>query len=147
MSPNGEAIIKPGNVSGLAHYPQARQVDANARTLYISGITGRRADGSIDGVSVNNNGETAINVGQQTETVFDNIEDIIKQATNDQGGLGNIVDATIFLTDMADYKEMNAVWNRRFPVTKDSPARTCVAVKALPSPQLIVEVKVVALVN
>jgi 2-iminobutanoate/2-iminopropanoate deaminase len=44
--------------------------------------------------------------------------------------LSHIVKVTVFLTDMADFTEMNAVYARHFE--EPYPARTTVAVKALP---------------
>ena len=41
-----------------------------------------------------------------------------------------MVKANIFITDMADYAAMNAAYAKAF--TKPYPARTCVAVAALP---------------
>ena len=44
-------------------------------------------------------------------------------------GFGNVVKTTCFLADMADFAEFNAVYEKYF-ISK--PARSCVAVKALP---------------
>lgn len=44
--------------------------------------------------------------------------------------LKNTVKTTVFLTDMADFAEVNGVYAEFFPGTK--PARSCIAVKALP---------------
>lgn len=58
-----------------------------------------------------------------------------------------MVDATVFLTDMADYKGMNEEWNKVWPEKKGAPARTCVQVAALPSEKLNVEIKCMAIVE
>lgn len=44
--------------------------------------------------------------------------------------LRDVVKATVYLTDMADYSRVNAVYEKAFAPHK--PARTCVAVSALP---------------
>jgi len=45
-------------------------------------------------------------------------------------GLGDVVSVNVYLTDMASYPQLNAVYARRF--TEPFPARACVAVSALP---------------
>ncbi len=45
-------------------------------------------------------------------------------------GLGQVVKATVFLLDMADYAEMNEIWTAVFGDHR--PARSAVAVAALP---------------
>jgi 2-aminomuconate deaminase len=47
-----------------------------------------------------------------------------------------------FLRDMADFPAYNAVYGEFFG--SDGPARTTVAVAALPHPQLLIEIKAVA---
>lgn len=44
--------------------------------------------------------------------------------------LGDVVSVTVYLTDMDRYDEFNRIYSRRFP--PPYPARTCVAVAALP---------------
>jgi 2-aminomuconate deaminase len=57
--------------------------------------------------------------------------------------LANLVDITVFLTDMTHYKRMNEAYNLYFNLTT-GPTRTCVAVKELPHKNLLVEIKGVA---
>ena len=46
-------------------------------------------------------------------------------------GLSDVVEARVYLTDMDRYGELNEVYGARF--SAPYPARTCVAVKALPA--------------
>ncbi len=46
-------------------------------------------------------------------------------------GLADVVSVTVYLTDMTRYAEFNAIYAERFP--DPYPARTCVAVAALPA--------------
>lgn len=55
-------------------------------------------------------------------------------------GLENAVKTTVFLTDMADFAEVNGAYAEFFP--QDPPARSCVAVAALPK-NARVEIEVV----
>jgi enamine deaminase RidA (YjgF/YER057c/UK114 family) len=55
-----------------------------------------------------------------------------------------VVDATVFLVDMErDYTGMNKEWDRVWPDRAQAPARTTVAVRALPRPEILVEIKCV----
>ena len=145
MSTNGDLVIV--GTPGLAHYPQARSLPPSGRTLLLSGVTARRSDGTIAGVSTAKDGSTIIDIEEQTAVVLENIEAVIKKATDNKGGLQNVADATIFLTDLkGDYAGMNAVWNKTWKSHEVAPARTCVGVRELPNEKLIVEFKVTALI-
>lgn len=56
-------------------------------------------------------------------------------------GLRDVVSATVYLTDMQRYAELNAIYAARFPAPY--PARACVAVAALPAGAQV-EIQVVA---
>jgi 2-iminobutanoate/2-iminopropanoate deaminase len=63
----------------------------------------------------------------QTQRVLENLNIILE----DQGlSLKNVVKTTVFLTNLADFADMNEVYARFF--TRDYPARTTVQVAALP---------------
>lgn len=66
-------------------------------------------------------------VTAQTHRVFDNLEAALKDA-----GLtmDHVIKCNVYLIDMADFGAMNAAYEQRF--AKPYPARTTVAVKALP---------------
>ncbi len=66
-------------------------------------------------------------VVEQTEQAVRNVEAILAAAGCT---LADVVKATLYLTDMADYGRVNAVYEKAFAPHK--PARTCVAVSALP---------------
>ena len=66
-------------------------------------------------------------VAAQTTRIFANLQAVLKTVGRD---LGHIVKVTVFLTTMADFAEMNAVYARHFD--PPYPARTTVAVQALP---------------
>ena len=63
----------------------------------------------------------------QTEQAISNTERILAAAGCT---LQDVVKSVLYLTDMQDYARVNAVYERRFAPHK--PARTCVAVSALP---------------
>ena len=66
-------------------------------------------------------------VVEQTEQAIRNVEAILAGAGCT---LDDVVKVTLYLTDMADYGRVNAVYEKAF--RPHEPARTCVAVSALP---------------
>jgi 2-iminobutanoate/2-iminopropanoate deaminase len=78
-------------------------------------------------------------VATQTEQVFKNIQAILEAAGTD---LSRVLRCGVFLVDMGEFQAMNAVYARVFG--EHRPARTTVAVSALPHPGLRVEIDAVA---
>lgn len=66
-------------------------------------------------------------ISARTHQVLHNLKAIAKEAGGDLSG---IVKTTIFLTDLADFREVNEVYASYFPATP--PARSTVQVAALP---------------
>ena len=77
-------------------------------------------------------GKLVQGIKSQTEQSLTNIDAIL----NSVGwGLDNVIKVRIYLADMADYKEMNEVYAKKFPA--DQPARIAIAVKGLPMDALV----------
>jgi 2-iminobutanoate/2-iminopropanoate deaminase len=66
-------------------------------------------------------------IPEQTARALANVRAILEAAGS---GMGSVVKTTVFLTDMADFAEMNAAYADAFG--HHHPARSTVAVKALP---------------
>ncbi|KAJ4252431.1 hypothetical protein NW762_011032 [Fusarium torreyae] len=151
MSPNGEAfLIKPDAPEGATRFPQARLSPTSAhRTVYISGTACVRPDdGTWPGVMQNSDGTQTLDIRKQTAAVLENINNIIKGATNGKGGIHNVIDAVVYILDMeSQYEGMNEEWNKVFTSRATAPARATIGVKELPDPRMIVEVKAVAVVE
>ena len=73
----------------------------------------------------------------QAEQVFKNIAAVLEEAGTK---FENVVKTTCFLADMGDFAAFNAIYGKYF-VSK--PARSCVAVKALPKGSLV-EIEAIA---
>jgi len=80
-------------------------------------------------------------IAAQTEQVLHNLAAILEAAG---GSLNQVVKTTVFLLDMADFAAMNGVYSRYFGDHR--PARSTVAVAALPRPGARVEIEAVAVI-
>jgi len=98
--------------------------------LFVSG------QGAVDPASGQLVGD---DVESQTEQVLKNIAAILEAAGS---GLQHVLRCGVFLTDIAEFPRMNAVYQRMFG--ENRPARTTVQVSALPRPGLRVEIDAVA---
>lgn len=108
-------ITTPNAPSAIGPYSQAIVVDR--KFVYTSGQipltpNGERADATIQ---------------DQTNQVLTNLRAVLEAAGSD---LYHVVKTTVFLTDMALFADVNAVYATYFP--NDPPARSTVAVKGLP---------------
>ena len=117
-------------------YPHIRRA---GDYLFISGISARRADNSIAGAEVDDQGTTRLDIQIQTRAVIENIEDVLESM---DCTLADIVDVTTFLVNMNDFGGYNEVYAEHF--SESRPARTTVAVHQLPHPHLVIEIKATA---
>ncbi|HEY0298320.1 MAG TPA: RidA family protein [Arachidicoccus sp.] len=77
-------------------------------------------------------------LGDETHLVFKNIKGVLDEAGLE---LKNVVKATVFLSDMSLFAQVNEIYAQYF--IEDAPARECVAVKTLPK-NVNVEISVIA---
>ncbi len=80
-------------------------------------------------------------VEAQTRQALTNLKGVLEAADS---GLGFVVKTTVFLKDMNDFAQMNGIYAEFF--AKDPPARSTVAVAALPKGALV-EIEAVALLK
>ncbi|MFT5723057.1 MAG: 2-iminobutanoate/2-iminopropanoate deaminase [Bacteroidia bacterium] len=113
--------------AAIGPYSQAVLV---GNTLYCSGQIA--LDPATSGLVVDN-------ISSETQQVMTNIGAVLKASDMDYS---NIVKATIFMTSMEDYAQINAVYAEYFPV--NPPAREAVAVSTLPK-NVSVEISVIAI--
>ncbi|WP_428928021.1 RidA family protein [Marinibacterium sp. SX1] len=84
-------------------------------------------------------GTPGASVAQQTQDCLDKVDALLARAGSDKT---RILQTTIWLADMADFAEMNAVWDAWVP-EGHAPARACGEAK-LAAPEYTVEVIVIA---
>ncbi len=114
--------------AAIGPYSQAVQV---GNMVYTSGqIALSPETGALVGTTVR----------EQTEQVMKNLSAVLEAAGT---SLDNTVKTTCFLADIADFAAFNEVYGSYIT---SAPARSCVAVRALPKGALV-EVEVIALIN
>ena len=130
-----QSAVLPGKARPRGPFPHFRRA---GDYIFVSGTSARRADDSIAGAAPAASG-VVLDVRAQTRAVLENIRDILAAA---DAALSDVVEVSAFLVDMADFAAYNAVYAEFFGY--DGPARTTVAVAALPHPHLLIEIKAVA---
>ena len=101
------------------------QIVIHGDTVYLAGIVARQNAGK--------------SVSEQTKEILETIDGYLTQAGTDKSKL---LSANIWLTDMATFNEMNAVWDT-WVLPGHTPARATVEAK-LAAPEYKVEIMVVA---
>ena len=116
------------NQAPAAIGPYSQAIEANG-TLYVSGqIPINQQTGEI----------VAGGIKEQSEQVFRNIEAILSEAGYT---FADVVKSTVFIADMSLFAEVNEIYSNYYQT--DCPARSCVAVKALPK-NVLVEIETIA---
>ncbi len=122
----------------VGHYPHARKV---GNLLFLSGV-GPREKGTkvIPGVELDSEGKiVSYDIEKQCRSVFNNIKNILEDSGS---SWENIVDVTVFLTNMKDdFPTYNKLWAEYFAI--DPPCRTTLEINCLPTP-IAIELKVIA---
>ena len=105
--------------------PRMSQIVVHGNTIYLAGIVARDNAGK--------------SVTEQTREILATIDRYLREVGTDKTKL---LSANIWLTDMATFGEMNAVWDA-WVAPGHTPARATVEAK-LAAPQYKVEIMVVA---
>ena len=105
--------------------PRMSQVVVHGNTVYLAGVVAR-----------NNSGNS---MTEQTKEILSTIDGYLAKAGTDKSKL---LSATIYITDMKTFAEMNAVWDG-WVSPCNTPARATVEAR-LASPQYNVEIMVTA---
>ena len=122
-------------------YPHARKV---GNLLFLSGVGPRIPDSKeIPGVELDKDGNViSHDIEAQCHSVFNNIRIILEESGSNWE---NLVDVTVFLTDMRrNFDTYNRIYRDYF---KDNqPCRTTVEVTSLPTP-IAIELKCIATID
>jgi 2-iminobutanoate/2-iminopropanoate deaminase len=113
----------PGAVGPYSQAVKCGNMVYTAGQVAINPETGQMVEGGIK---------------EQTHQVFANLKAVLEAAGT---SLENVVKATVFITDMEKFGEVNEVYAQYF--TGDFPARSCIEVGKLPKDALV-EIEVIA---
>ena len=115
------------------HFSQATMIEAKGRFVFISGMTARRADGSIAGVG---------NIEEQTRQVCENLKAAVEEAG---GTLEDICRVDVYVRNMEHFDLIHKV--RREYFKAPAPASTMVEVCKMTSPDYLVEINAIAVLT
>jgi enamine deaminase RidA (YjgF/YER057c/UK114 family) len=112
------------------HFSHATTVEARGRLVFISGMTARRADGSIAGIG---------DIEAQTRQVCENLKSAIEAAG---GTLDDICRVDVYVRDIGQFEQIHKV--RREYFRAPAPASTMVEVSKLAAPDYLIEISAIA---
>ncbi len=131
-----ESRVVTGKAKPRGRFPHIKRA---GDFLFVSGTSARRPDDTIAGADRDTDGKLRLDIKEQTRAVIENIRDILRSMHAD---LNDVVEITTFLVRMEDFAGYNEVYAGYFD--EQGPARTTVAVRELPNPQLLIEIRAVA---
>jgi enamine deaminase RidA (YjgF/YER057c/UK114 family) len=106
--------------------PRMSQAVIHNHVVYLAGQVAANAHGK--------------SVAEQTQDILATIDALLKEAGTDKG---RVLSATVWLTDMATFADMNKVWDG-WVVPGAAPARATVESAKLASSEYRVEIAVIA---
>lgn len=115
------------------HFSQATVVEARGRLVFISGMTARRADGSIAGIG---------DIEAQTRQVCENMKAAVESAG---GSMDDICRVDVFVRNMEHFDLIHKV--RRDYFKPPAPASTMVEVCKMTSPDYLIEINAIAVIG
>ena len=130
-----ESKVLPDRAKPRADYPHVKVV---GDFVFVSGISARRPDETFVGARITRSGAVELDIREQSRATIENIREILRSVG---GTLSDVVEVDAFLVSMDDYDGFNEVYARYFDTT--GPARTTVAVRALPHPHQLLMLKAV----
>ena len=114
------------------HFSQAIAVEAKGKLVFISGMTSRRADGTIAGIG---------DIEAQTRQVCENIKAAVEAAG---GTMDDICRVDVYVRNMEHFEKIHKV--RREYFKTPAPASTMVEVSKFTSPDYLIEINAIAVV-
>jgi 2-aminomuconate deaminase len=131
-----DSKVVPGKAQPRGRFPHIKRA---GDYLFVSGTSSRRADNTIAGADTDSSGATKLDVRAQTRALIENIRDILASMDAE---LNDVVEISTFLLNMNDFAAYNEIYAEYFD--ENGPARTTVAVRELPHPHLLIEMKAIA---
>jgi 2-iminobutanoate/2-iminopropanoate deaminase len=114
------------------HFSQATMIEARGKLVFISGMTARRADGSIAGIG---------DIEAQTKQVCENLKAAVEAAG---GKMDDIVRVDVYVRNMEHFDQIHKV--RREYFKAPAPASTMVEICKMTSPDYLIEINAIAVI-
>jgi reactive intermediate/imine deaminase len=115
------------------HFSQAIAIEVKGKLVFISGMTARRADGTIAGVG---------DIEAQTRQVCENIKAAVEAAG---GTMDDICRVDVYVRNMEHFEKIHKV--RREYFGSPPPASTMVEVTKMTSPDYLIEINAIAVIG
>jgi 2-iminobutanoate/2-iminopropanoate deaminase len=112
------------------HFSQATVIEARGKLVFISGMTSRKADGTIAGVG---------DIEVQTRQVCENLKAAVEAAG---GVMDDIVRVDVYVRNMEHFDQIHKV--RREYFKAPAPASTMVEICKMTSPDYLIEINAIA---
>ena len=112
------------------HFSQAIAVEAKGTMVFLSGMTARRADGTIAGVG---------DIEAQTRQVCENLKSAVEAAG---GSLDHVCRVDVYVRNMEHFEAIHKV--RREYFKAPAPASTMVEVTKMVHPDYLIEINAIA---
>jgi 2-iminobutanoate/2-iminopropanoate deaminase len=126
-------IISPKLRQPSGHFSHATMVAARGRLVFISGMTARRADGTIAGIG---------DIEAQTRQVCENVKAAVEEAG---GTMDDVCRVDVYVRNMEHFDLIHKV--RRDYFKAPAPASTMVEVTKMTSPDYLIEMSAIAVVG
>ena len=126
-------IVSPKISQPSGHFSQATMIEARGRLVFISGMTARRADGTIAGIG---------DIEAQTRQVCENVKSAVEQAG---GTMDDICRVDVYVRNMEYFDQIYKV--RREYFKPPAPASTMVEVCKMTSPEYLIEISAIAVIS
>jgi len=114
------------------HFSQATVIEARGKLVFISGMTARRADGSIAGIG---------DIEAQTKQVCENLKSAVEAAG---GKMDDITRVDVYVRNMEHFDQIHKV--RREYFKAPAPASTMVEICKMTSPDYLIEINAIAVI-
>ena len=115
------------------HFSHATAIAARGRLVFISGMTSRRADGTIAGIG---------DVEAQTRQVCENIKAAVEAAG---GTMDDVCRVDCYCRNMEHFEKIHKV--RREYFKSPPPASTMVEITKMTSPEYLIEINAIAVLE
>lgn len=117
----------------MGNFSQAIEIEAKGKLVFISGMTARRPDGSIAGIG---------DIEAQTRQVCENIKSAVEAAG---GTMEDICRVDVYVRNIEHFDKIHKV--RREYFKAPAPASTMVEVTKMVSPEYLIEINAIAVVQ